>query len=214
MNKTNQKLNTFDTLSRVDVNAYTKKRGQFNYLTWSHAWAEVKKRFPSATYTYYVHPETNQPYSFEEGVGGFCHTSVTIEGETLKMWLPILNFNNKTVLKPNAFDINSCLMRCLTKNLAMFGLGFYIYMDESLPNEENLVDVKLKPSVKKTTEVKKEKEVTLLVDKWDEALLKYIEFRDAGFDPDKIVESLRKKYEVANEEELNNFLADANKKSK
>lgn len=96
----------------------------------------------------------------------------------------------------------------------MFGLGFYIYMDESLPNEENLVDVKPKPSVKKTTEFKKEKEVTLLVDKWDEALLKYIEFRDAGFDPDKIVESLRKKYEVANEEELNNFLADANKKSK
>mgnify|MGYP003327125410 CR=1 FL=1 len=68
--------------------------------------------------------------------------------------------------------------------------------------------------IKKTTEFKKEKEVTLLVDKWDEALLKYIEFRDAGFDPDKIVESLRKKYEVANEEELNNFLADANKKSK
>ena len=33
------------------------------------------------------------------------------------------------------FDINKALMRCLTKNLAMFGLGLYIYAGEDLPEE-------------------------------------------------------------------------------
>jgi hypothetical protein len=33
------------------------------------------------------------------------------------------------------FDINKTIMRCLTKNLAMFGLGIYIYAGEDLPLE-------------------------------------------------------------------------------
>ena len=31
------------------------------------------------------------------------------------------------------FDINKTIMRCLVKNLAMFGLGLYIYAGEDLP---------------------------------------------------------------------------------
>lgn len=31
------------------------------------------------------------------------------------------------------FDVNKTIMRCLTKNLAMFGLGLYIYAGEDLP---------------------------------------------------------------------------------
>ena len=34
------------------------------------------------------------------------------------------------------FDVNKTIMRCLTKNLAMFGLGLYIYAGEDLPAEE------------------------------------------------------------------------------
>jgi hypothetical protein len=33
------------------------------------------------------------------------------------------------------FDINKTIMRCLTKNLAMFGLGIYIYAGEDVPIE-------------------------------------------------------------------------------
>jgi hypothetical protein len=67
------------------------------------------------------------------------------------MWLPVLNMKFK-VLKDepyeyttkygtssvdtiNMFDVNKALMRCLTKNLAMFGLGLYIYRGEDLPEE-------------------------------------------------------------------------------
>ena len=34
------------------------------------------------------------------------------------------------------FDINTAIMRCLTKNLAMFGLGLYIYAGEDIPSVE------------------------------------------------------------------------------
>ena len=33
------------------------------------------------------------------------------------------------------FDINKTVMRCLVKNLAMFGLGLYIYAGEDLPED-------------------------------------------------------------------------------
>ena len=40
---------------------------------------------------------------------------------------------NQSVLKPTSTQINNTLMRCLTKNLAMHGLGLYIYAGEDIP---------------------------------------------------------------------------------
>jgi len=37
------------------------------------------------------------------------------------------------------FDINKTIMRCLVKNIAMFGLGLYIYEGEDLPQEEEVL---------------------------------------------------------------------------
>ena len=45
-------------------------------------------------------------------------------------------FFNKTVDPASMTDINKTLMRCLVKNLAMFGLGLYIYAGEDLPEVE------------------------------------------------------------------------------
>lgn len=47
----------------------------------------------------------------------------------------------KTVEAISMFDINKAVMRCLVKNLAMFGLGLYIYAGEDLPegDEDNAV---------------------------------------------------------------------------
>ena len=44
-------------------------------------------------------------------------------------------YTKKTVKPADMFDINKAIMRCLTKNLAMFGLGLYIYAGEDLPGE-------------------------------------------------------------------------------
>ena len=41
----------------------------------------------------------------------------------------------KSVEGISMFDINKTIMRCLVKNLAMFGLGLYIYSGEDLPED-------------------------------------------------------------------------------
>lgn len=45
------------------------------------------------------------------------------------------NYEEKGVDAATMFDINKTIMRCLVKNLAMFGLGMYIYAGEDLPIE-------------------------------------------------------------------------------
>ena len=47
------------------------------------------------------------------------------------------NYDEKFVDKATMFDVNKTIMRCLVKNLAMFGLGLYIYAGEDLPIEIN-----------------------------------------------------------------------------
>ena len=43
----------------------------------------------------------------------------------------------KSVDAATMFDINTAIMRCLTKNLAMFGLGHYIYAGEDIPRTDD-----------------------------------------------------------------------------
>ena len=60
-------------------------------------------------------------------------TQVTAGNQTYEMWLPVMDMRNNAVLQPKMTDVNKAIMRCLTKNLAMFGLGLYIYAGEDLP---------------------------------------------------------------------------------
>ena len=142
----------FKKLHAKDVSNYTtqKKSGKqtLTYLSWAHAWAEVKKEYPDANYEIKKF-ENNLPYVYDEETGYMVFTEVTIEEQTHEMWLPVMDHNNLAMLnKPyekkfkystakvdaaTMFDINKTIMRCLTKNLAMFGLGLYIYAGEDLP---------------------------------------------------------------------------------
>jgi hypothetical protein len=135
-------MTTFEKLSRINVNDHVEKKKDLSYLSWAWAWSEVKKACPDTRYDI---KETE----YDEALGFMCHTSVTIEGETLDMWLPVMDganksmknteytyttkFGQKTCEAATMFDINKTIMRCLVKNLAMFGLGIYIYAGEDLP---------------------------------------------------------------------------------
>ena len=170
------KNNPFEILFNVNVNEHTetKDTGKYKltYLSWAWAWAEVKKRFPSASYE--IIKFDGLPYIFDDKTGYMVYTTVTIEGITHEMWLPVMDSNNRAMLdrpyevktKYNSitiqpatmFDINKTIMRCLTKNLAMFGLGLYIYAGEDLPQvtEE---EVKI-PQKKKNPEPQPEPQTT------------------------------------------------------
>ena len=63
---------------------------------------------------------------------------VTVGKQTYVNWMPILDYNNKSVpVKDiNTFLINKAIQRCLVKAIAMHGLGLYVYRGEDLPNKE------------------------------------------------------------------------------
>jgi hypothetical protein len=158
----------FEKLSAINVNDKVEKKNGLTYLSWAWAWGEVKKAFPSATYQVKGDPTTQKPYFYDENLGYLVMTEVTIEGQTLEMWLPVMDgankamtnksytyqtrFGEKTVDAATMFDINKTLMRCLTKNLAMFGLGHYIYAGEDIPEVESAPAAPAQPEPKKELE--------------------------------------------------------------
>ncbi len=115
----------FDTLSAINVNDKVEKKNNLTYLSWAWAWGETKKLYPNATYNVIRDPQTDKPYFSDNDLGIMVMTSVTIDGEELEMWLPVMNHRNQalTIEQATMFDVNKTMMRCLTKNLAMFGLG-------------------------------------------------------------------------------------------
>lgn len=156
-----EEVKVFETLNNINVNGRTEKKGNLTYLSWAWAWAEVMKAYPEAVYEIWK-DDQNRPYLYDENLGYMVFTSVTLRGQTREMWLPVMDganqamkaapyiykvklyrdgrwtgeYEDRTVQPATMMDINKTIMRCLTKNLAMFGLGLYIYAGEDLPEEE------------------------------------------------------------------------------
>ena len=55
---------------------------------------------------------------------------------TAEPWIRKTKTRDINVNKARSFDVNTAKMRCLVKNLAMFGLGLYIYAGEDVPRSE------------------------------------------------------------------------------
>lgn len=159
--------NYFIELNKINVNDHTESKNGLTYLSWAWAVAEVSKKYPNMVYEVCKFDNGHGvlvPYMYDENTGYMCMTKVTIDGVTKEMWLPVMDNNNNamknvpytiqtkyktTDVKPaTMFDVNKTIMRCLTKNLAMFGLGLYIYAGEDLPEEDNSGVEDLKNEIK------------------------------------------------------------------
>lgn len=144
------KKEDFEKLYTLDVSKQVEKKDNLSYLSWAYAWREFKRVYPDAEYTV-KKDENGRCYFGDENIGYMVYTTVTAGNLTYEMWLPVMDSKNKTMkLKPykystkygekdvagiTMFDINKAVMRCLVKNLAMFGLGLYIYAGEDLPED-------------------------------------------------------------------------------
>lgn len=143
-------IKMFNELNAINVNEYIEKKKDLSYLSWTYAIGEISKRY---NFDYEIEKfENNLPYVYDENTGYMVFTKVTINGKTKEMWLPVMDSNNKAMKKEEyeyttkngkkkveactMFDVNKTIMRCLVKNLAMFGLGLYVYNGEDLPQVE------------------------------------------------------------------------------
>lgn len=121
------------TLSTLNVNDKTERKGNLTYLSWAWAWQSLLEHYPESTVD-----------KVEENARADDTMTITVtvtvrSGENAisrSMWLPVMDNRNNAVKNPDARKISDATMRCLTKCLGMFGLGLYIYAGEDLPDGE------------------------------------------------------------------------------
>ena len=115
-----------------DVNSHTEKKNNLTYLSWAWAWAEALKADANAVYK--VEMFDCKCYMDINGTA-MVFVTVTMFGKAITCQLPVMDYRNKAILNPDAFAVNTAIMRCMTKALALHGLGLYIFAGEDLPEE-------------------------------------------------------------------------------
>jgi hypothetical protein len=131
----------FNELNKINVNTFTEKKGQFTYLSWAWAVRELLKVDPEATWVVHKWGDdddvNSRPYMQTEA-GYFVQVTVTVGGVERTQIHPVLDNRNQTLEKPNAFQINTSIQRCLAKAIALHGLGLYIFAGEDVPQVDPL----------------------------------------------------------------------------
>lgn len=120
--------NSFALLAGINVNDKVEKKNGLSYLSWAWAVDQLLRNDPTATWSF------AEPARWGDTVMVFC--TVTAFGKALTMQLPVMDHRNKAIPNPDAFAVNTAMMRCLTKAISLHGLGLYIYAGEDLPADD------------------------------------------------------------------------------
>jgi hypothetical protein len=121
-------MKTYAELRKINVNDHVEKKGGLTYLSWAWAVDTLLQNDPAATW------EFTEPVSFGDTMMVSCQVSAF--GKVMKMHLPVMDNRNNAIKSPDARKINDAMMRCLTKCIALFGIGLYIYAGEDLPADQ------------------------------------------------------------------------------
>jgi hypothetical protein len=117
-------------LLKKNVNEHTEKKNNLTYLSWAWAWAEALKADSNATYK--VEMFGDKCFMDINGTA-MVFVTVTMFGKPMTCQLPVMDYRNKAIPNPDAFAVNTAIMRCMTKALSLHGLGLYIYAGEDIP---------------------------------------------------------------------------------
>lgn len=131
----------WQTLSKLNVNEHTEKKGHLTYLSWAWAYQTMMDHFPDMRIVWSTFRDVDgmdRDVLYYPDRTCSVHCSVIIDGITKHMWLPVMDNRNNAVANPDARAISDTKMRCLVKCFAMFGLGLYIFAGSDLPQEEPL----------------------------------------------------------------------------
>lgn len=136
-------------LLKLNVNEHTEKKANLTYLSWAWAWAEALKADPQASFT--VQMFGDKCYMEINGTA-MVWVTVTMFGKPMVCQLPVMDNTNKPITiegtttvnkygkeitnKLDSFNVNTAIMRCMTKALSLHGLGLYIYAGDDLPQGE------------------------------------------------------------------------------
>lgn len=152
------KKEIFDDLYGININPHVEQDYKgLSYLSWATAYKLAMDKDPAMNYEI-VQDNDGMPF-FSRGDVHIVKTKVTMFGETKEMFLPIMDNKHNAVAKPNSRQVNDNIMRCLAKNIAMFGIGLPLYVGEDLAQFKD--DVSNNKS-KKTTETEFKKAIDMI----------------------------------------------------
>jgi hypothetical protein len=160
---------TFDKLNKINVNdkIEVKNTGKIklSYLSWSFAWAEVKKLYPNVQVNVREN-ECGLPF-FSSDLGIVVKVGVTINELEHVVYLPVMDgannamktepytyttkYGEKQVKAATMMDINKAIQRATVKAIGLHGLGLYIYAGEDLPENEEKKSEPKKTSSRKSS---------------------------------------------------------------
>jgi len=158
----------FKKLYSQNVNEHVEKKGNFNFLSWPYAVAQLRLADPLATWEVKRFAD-DLPFQ-KTDMGVFVEVAVTCQGITLSQIHPVLDSKNRPLVEPSSFDINTSIQRCLVKAIALHGLGLYVYAGEDLPQRQgetsgDISSPATAKSDKPVTTAKPSRDVTFLTDK-------------------------------------------------
>jgi len=175
---TKKKPTTWEVLSDIDCTEHAEKKGDLSYLSWAWAWGILKKHYPDASFEkhWFTYGDGYSiPYALDKQGSAFVKVTVTVAGVDVTEVMPVLDHRNRSVQKPDSFQVNTSLQRCLTKAIAFHGLGHYIYAGEDLPDvaeevvEEEVVDET--PAAEDTSASAPVAEAGMSVSEWRKAFV-------------------------------------------
>ena len=139
-------------IRKINLNTHIEKKNGLSYLSWACAVDQLLMLDSEASWEY------GEPRRFGKTLMVFC--TVTAFGKRRTAQLPVMDFYNRAISNPDAYQVNTAMQRCLAKAISLHGIGLYIYAGEDLPEEEKETkasqeikpsEVKVKPSSTKIT---------------------------------------------------------------
>jgi phage protein len=189
------KKEIFDELYGININPHVEQDYKgLSYLSWATAYKLAMDKDPAMNYEI-VQDNDGMPF-FSRGDVHIVKTKVTMFGETKEMFLPIMDNKHNAIAKPNSRQVNDNIMRCLAKNIAMFGIGLPLYVGEDLAQFKD--DASNNKS-KKTTETEFKKAIDMInaladTEEKSEKVFDMIEKFNKNSLLDCTIEELRKVY--------------------
>ena len=135
----------YTEIRSINVNTHIEKKNGLSYLSWAWAVDQLLLLDSDASWEY------GEPRRFGETLMVFC--MVTAFGKKRTAQLPVMDFYNRAISNPDAYQVNTAMQRCLAKAISLHGIGLYIYAGEDLPALETKTkaEAKVIPSTTKIT---------------------------------------------------------------
>jgi Protein of unknown function (DUF1071) len=136
----------YTEIRSINVNSHIEKKNGLSYLSWAWAVDQLLLLDSDASWKY------GDPRRFGETLMVFC--TVTAFGKRRTAQLPVMDYYNRAIANPDAYQVNTAMQRCLAKAISLHGIGLYIYAGEDLPALEAKTQkeqIKINPSKTKIT---------------------------------------------------------------